>query len=115
DLTTRRAHRTTDVLTAVDHQLERPWGGTVSQASLATEVGDHTLTVDHHTTDVPGQRGADDVVTVDRHPVLGLAVLAQQVLGQSSIGPANSVDQTVTGEFVFETFLRDDEVQHQSR
>ena len=80
DLTTRRAHRTTDVLTAVDHQLERFSGGLVEQPALAPEVGDHTLTVDHHSADVAGERGADDVVTVDGHSVLGLAVLPQQVL-----------------------------------
>jgi len=34
DLTTRRAHRATDVLTAVDHQLESLSGGTVEQTSL---------------------------------------------------------------------------------
>ena len=52
DLTTRRAHWTTDVLTAVDHQLERFSGGAVEQAAPPPEVGDHTLTVDHHSPDV---------------------------------------------------------------
>jgi hypothetical protein len=111
DLATVRPHRTTDVFAAVDHQFERFAGGAGEQATLVAEIDHGALGVDHDASHVPGERGADDVVTVDRYPVLGFAVLTQQILGQCWAGAADGVDQPVAGEFVFETFLGHDEVQ----